>query len=263
MTTTSEHTTLNLTISESIATITLNRPKVNGMNIAMVKELGVVAKQCADDNSVRAVILTGSGAFFSAGGDVKAMAEGGADGPAILKEMADNLHEAISTFARMSKPVIVAVNGMAAGGGLSLAMIGDIVIAAESASFTMAYTAAGLTPDGSSTYFLPRIIGLRRTMELTLTNRKLSANDALDWHMVNQVVPDDQLMPTVMGLAAKLAQGPTDAYGEIKKLMLSTFTNSLETQMELEGQAISGRLNTPNGKEGVKAFSEKRRPKFI
>ncbi len=263
MTTTSEHSTLNLTITDSIATITLNRPKVNGMNITMVKELGIVAKQCADDEKIRAVILTGSGAFFSAGGDVKAMAAGGDDASAILKEMADSLHEAISSFARMSKPVIVGVNGMAAGGGLSLAMIGDIVVAGESASFTMAYTAAGLTPDGSSTYFLPRIIGQRRTIELALTNRKLTANDALDWHMVNQVVPDDQLMPTVMGLAAKLAQGPTDAYGGIKKLMLSTFNNTLEEQMELEGKAISERLNTPNGKEGVKAFSEKRRPTFI
>ncbi len=263
MTTTSEYATLHLTIADSIAIITLDRPKVNGMNITMMKELVVVAKKCAEDDNVRAVILTGSGAFFSAGGDVKAMAAGGDDASVILKEMADNIHEAISSFARMSKPVIVGVNGMAAGGGFSLAMIGDIVIAGESASFTMAYTAAGLTPDGSSTYFLPRIIGVRKTMELILTNRKLSAMEALDWHMVNQVVPDDQLMPTVMSLASKLAQGPTDAYGEIKKLMHSTYSNSLEDQMELEGQAISERLNTPNGKEGVKAFSEKRKPKFI
>lgn len=229
----------------------------------MVKELVQVSKACKQDDDVRVVILTGAGAFFSAGGDVKAMAEGGDDGPRLLKEMADHLHSAISNFARMSKPLIVAVNGMAAGGGLSLAMIGDVVIASESASFMMAYTAAGLTPDGSSTYFLPRIIGIRKTMELILTNRKLSADEAQSWHMVNQVVPDDQLMRTVMGLAMKLAEGPTDAYGEIKKLMYATFENSLETQMELEGQAISHRLATVNGKEGVKAFSEKRKPKFI
>lgn len=259
----SDYTTLSLTIVDNIATITLDRPKVNGMNIAMVKELVQVSDACKEDESIKVVLLTGAGAFFSAGGDVKAMAQGGADGPRLLKDMADNLHNAISNFARMSKPLIVAVNGMAAGGGLSLAMIGDIVIAGESASFTMAYTAAGLTPDGSSTYFLPRIIGMRKTMELILTNRKLSAQEAQAWHMVNQVVPDEQLLPTVMGLANKLSQGPIDAYGEIKKLMYATFENSLEEQMELEGQAISNRLKTVNGKEGVKAFSEKRKPKFI
>lgn len=263
MITTSDYTTLNISIVHNIAIITLDRPKVNGMNITMVKELAKVSIDCKEDETIKVVVLSGAGAFFSAGGDVKAMARGGADGPKILKEMADNLHSAISNFARMSKPLIVAVNGMAAGGGMSLAMIGDIVIAGESASFTMAYTAAGLTPDGSSTHFLPRIIGTRKTMELMLTNRKLSAAEAHDWHMVNQVVPDHQLMPTAMSLANKLAQGPTDAYGEIKKLMLSTYTNSLEEQMELEGQTLSERLDTPNGKEGVKAFSEKRKPDFI
>lgn len=260
---TTDFTTLSLVIDQNIAIITLDRPKVNGMNIRMVKELVKASKSCKVDDSVKVVILTGAGAFFSAGGDVKAMAQGGADGPALLKDMADHLHTAISNFARMSKPLIVAVNGMAAGGGMSLAMIGDIVIAGASASFTMAYTAAGLTPDGSSTHFLPRIIGARKTMELILTNRKLSALEAHDWHMVNQVVPDDQLMSTAMALASKLSQGPTDAYGVIKKLMLSTYSNSLEDQMELEGKAISERLNTPNGKEGVKAFSEKRKPDFI
>jgi len=263
MVTATDYSTLNFKINDGIATISLDRPKVNGMNITMVKELVHVSSKSAYDEEIRVVVLTGSGAFFSAGGDVKAMSQGGSEGPALLKDMADNLHRAISNFARMSKPLIVAVNGMAAGGGLSLAMIGDIVIAGQSASFTMAYTAAGLTPDGSSTYFLPRIIGIRKTMELILTNRKLSADEALDWHMVNQVVPDDQLMPTVMSLARKLAAGPIDAYGEIKKLLLTTFDNSLETQMELEGLAISARLNTVNGQEGVKAFAEKRKPKFI
>lgn len=260
---TSDYSMLNFTVVDSIATITLNRPKVNGLNIAMVKELVAVSEACRSNKSIRVVILTGQGAFFSAGGDVKDMAQGGDDAAQLLKDMADDLHLGISNLSRMSKPLIVAVNGMAAGGGLSLAMIGDLVIAGQSASFTMAYTAAGLTPDGSSTYFLPRIIGVRKTMELILTNRKLSAEEAHDWHMVNQVVPDDQLMGTVMGLAKKLSQGPIDAYGEIKKLMLTSFNNDLETQMELEGQAISARLNTVNGKEGVKAFSEKRKPKFI
>lgn len=260
---TSDYSMLNFALADGIATITLNRPKVNGLNITMVKELVAVSEKCMSDESIRVVILSGKGAFFSAGGDVKAMAQGGDDAAQLLKGMADHLHEAISNLTRMSKPLIIAVNGMAAGGGLSLAMIGDLVIAGESASFTMAYTAAGLTPDGSSTYFLPRIIGVRKTMELILTNRKLSAVEAHDWHMVNQVVPDDQLMGTVMGLAKKLSQGPIDAYGNIKKLMLTSFDNDLETQMELEGQMISDRLNTENGKEGVKAFSEKRKPKFI
>ena len=128
----------------------------------------------------------------------------------------------LTRLASMNAPLIAAVNGVAAGAGMSLAAACDLVIAAESATFTMAYTAAGLTPDGSSTWFLPRLIGLRRTQELMLTNRRLSAAEALDWQLVNQVVPDDQLAAQVDKLASRLASGATHAFGVVKKLLAAS-----------------------------------------
>jgi len=162
----------------------------------------------------------------------------------------------------MDAPLVVAVNGMAAGAGMSLAVSGDMVLAGESAKFTMAYTAAGLSPDGSSSYFLPRLIGLRRTQELMLTNRRLSAAEALEWGMVNRVVPDGELLDQAMELAKGFAQGPTLAYGTVKKLLISSFDESLETQLELESRGIAASGRTEDGREGMAAFMEKRAPKF-
>lgn len=254
--------TILLSKTENIATVTLNRPKANGINPTLARELAEAALICDKDQSIRCVILTAKGKLFCAGGDLKAVG-GEPDKAAIkIKDMADNLHKATSTFARMEKPFIVAVNGMAAGAGFSMAITGDFVIAAESAKFTMAYTAAGLSPDGSSSYFLPRLIGVRRTMDLMITNKRLTAQEAEEWGLINQVVPDDELQTTAMELAQKLANGPTDAFGVVKKLLLCSFDNSLETQMELEGRAISERAGSANGQEGVLAFLEKRKPNF-
>jgi 2-(1,2-epoxy-1,2-dihydrophenyl)acetyl-CoA isomerase len=160
----------------------------------------------------------------------------------------------------MNKPLIVAVNGMAAGAGFSMAVCGDLVLAAESAKFTMAYTAAGLSPDGSASYFLPRLIGMRKTQELMLTNRRLKAEEALEWGLVTQVVADEELAETAMKLAQQLAEGPTLAYGQVKQLLNSSFNNSLETQMELEGRGISAMAASTDGREGIQAFLEKRAP---
>lgn len=247
---------------DAIATITLNRPDAaNGINPMLASELAEAALICDNDPSIRCVILTGSGRFFCAGGDLKAV--GTVDNPKmVLKGMADDLHKATSLFARMAKPIIMAVNGMAAGAGFSIAITGDFVIAAASAKFTMAYTAAGLSPDGSSTYYLPRLIGIRRTMDLMITNKRLTANEALDWDLVNQVVADEEVLNAAITLAKKLVTGPVDAFGIVKKLLLCSFDNSLETQMELEGRAIADRAITANGREGVQAFLEKRKPKF-
>ena len=254
--------TILLTKENTIATITLNRPDAaNGISPTSAKELAEAALICDNDTSIRCVILTGNGRFFCAGGDLKSMAASD-DPKRTLKGMADDLHKATSQFARMEKPIIVAVNGMAAGAGFSIAVAGDFVIAAQSAKFTMAYTAAGLSPDGSSTYYLPRLIGIRRAMELMITNRRLTAQEALDWNLVNQVVADDQVMSTAKGFAQQLVSGPVDAYGVVKKLLLCSFDNSLETQMELEGRAISERATSTNGREGIQAFLEKRKPNF-
>ena len=258
-----EFETILLTRTENVATITLNRPKAaNGISPTLAKELAEAALICDQDTTIRCVILTGTGKMFCAGGDLKSVGGDPANAAIKIKGMADDLHKATSSFARMEKPVIVAVNGVAAGAGFSMAVAGDMVIAAESAKFVMAYTAAGLSPDGSSTYYLPRLIGVRRAMELMLTNRLLKAPEALEWNLVNQVVPDEDLQAAAMKLAQQLANGPTDAFSTVKKLLLCSFDNSLETQMELEGRAIAARAGAANGQEGVRAFLEKRKPNF-
>ena len=258
-----EYKTLNVEQKDKIVIISLNRPNdANGMNYLLAQELGRAAQACDGNSSIKAVVLTGMGRFFCAGGDVKAMAGFGDSVAVEIKRLADELHRAISTFARMKAPLIVAVNGVAAGAGLSLAASGDLVIASEAASFTMSYTAVGLSPDGSSSYFLPRLIGVRKTQELMYTNRRLTAQEALDWGLVNKVVPAASLMDEALLLADMFARGSAESNARVKKLLLATFSNGLETQMEMEGRYIAECAAGSNGREGIQAFVEKRSPKF-
>jgi 2-(1,2-epoxy-1,2-dihydrophenyl)acetyl-CoA isomerase len=182
--------------------------------------------------------------------------------PWVIKETATYLHAAISRFSRMDAPLIGAVNGVAAGAGISLAACVDLAIAADTARFVSAYTAAGLTPDGSSTYFLPRLVGLRRYLELAMTNRQLSAQEALEWGIVNRVVPAGQLMTAAMTLARQLADGPTRAFGAVKRLAHASFTDTLEGQMETEARLIADAARSRDGQEGVDAFTSRRKPAF-
>lgn len=255
--------TLQFAVRDRVAIIHLARPEAaNGINLTMASELAAVAQHCDLDSTIKAALITGEGRFFSAGGDVKSMASLGSTVALEVKRMADELHRAISTFQRMKAPLVVAVNGTCAGAGFSLAATGDIVIAATSAKFTMAYTSIGLTADGSSTYFLPRLIGLRRTQELMLTNRTLTSSEALAWGLITSVVDNDALFDTAVETAATLARGPLSAHGAIKELLLASFNNGLETQMELEGRRISAASASSDGKEGIQAFVERRRPSF-
>lgn len=247
----------------AVMMIALNRPdKANVLNGKMAAELLEIAQYCDYDASVKAVVLTGNGNFFCAGGDIKEMKTYGDQTALMIKSLADLLHRAISTFARMSAPVIVAVNGMAAGAGFSIAVIGDVVLASDTASFTMAYTKAGLSPDGSSSYYLPRLIGVGRTKDLMLTNRTLSVEEAQQWGLVSRIVSGAELGETAMKLAKELAAGATQANAAIKNLMLVTFNNSLETQMEIEGRYVAECAGSKNGREGLTAFIEKRPPNF-
>lgn len=252
-----------LEIDGALARITLNRPDAaNALTLPMCQELLRVAIRCDEDPTVRAILMTGAGKLFCAGGDLASFAEMGDRIGAGLKEMTHYLHAAISRLTRGDAPVVTAVNGAAAGAGMSLAVAGDLVFASEKAKFSMAYTAAGLSPDGSSTFFLPRIIGLRRSAELMLTNRRLSAAEALDWGLVNQVVPAEEAVGQAESIARQLAEGPTGAFGVVKKLLATSFTESLESQMELEAQGIAGCSGTADGQEGIAAFLEKRAPRF-
>jgi len=257
-----EYSNLLFDVRDNVATITLNRPDAaNAMTRELTPELADAALRCDADPDVRAVLITGGGKMFCPGGDVKAFAAQ-EDLHAYITEMAAHLHIAVSRLRRMAPPVVAAVNGVAAGAGMSLALACDIVLAAESARFTMAYTRVGLSPDGSATYTLPRIVGPKRALELILTNRLLSAQEAADWGIVARVVPDDQLLDEARQLAAELAAGPTAAFGKTKHLLERAWTETLETQMESEGRAIADSTRTADAREGITAFLEKRPPKF-
>ena len=256
-----EYQTIKFEQAGAIARITLNRPDAaNGMNDTMTRELADAARRC-DTEATKVVVLTGSGRFFCAGGDLKSFASAPSRGR-FIKGVADDLHRAISTFAHMDAVLITAVNGVAAGAGFSIAVTGDLVLAAESASFTMAYTRAGLSPDGSASYYLPRLIGIRKTQELMLTNRTLSAEDASEWGLVTEVVADADLADRANQLADQMAATSRQSNGAVKTLLLGTFKNGIEEQMELEGQLIAAAADSGDGREGVDAFMEKRKAEF-
>ncbi len=257
------HKNLTLEVSDNVATVTLNRPAMaNSIDLLTGRELMDVAIVCDEDPAVRAVLITGAGSMFCAGGDVKAFSSVGERVPALLKELTSYLHSAVSRFARMDAPVVAAVNGTAAGAGMSLVCACDFAIAAESAKFTMAYTGIGFVPDGSSTYFLPRLVGTRRALDLMLTNRALSAEEAVEWGLINKTTPDEQVLGEARELALQLAQGPTRSFGTVKRLLLASLGESLETQMESESRGIASAAASADGREGVAAFLEKRKPEF-
>lgn len=245
----------------SVVRITLNRPEsANAIDLATTRDLADAASRCTLDE-VKVVVLTGAGRFFSVGGDLNAFASA-PHRDRYIKDLADSLHQAISTLARMDALLITAVNGVAAGAGMSLAAIGDVVLAAESASFTMAYSGVGLSPDGGASYYLPRLIGIRRTQELMLSNRTLTAREAADWGLLTELAPDDQLSTRTEQLVARFESGPKQSHANVKKLLLSTFGNDLEEQMEIEGQFIAQLGRSADGHEGVDAFLAKRAPKY-
>ncbi len=250
-------------VVDGVGAVTLNRPdQANAMDLDVMRSLMEIAIECDENPEIRSVIITGAGKFFSAGGDLASFQEAGDRAGALIKEMTAYYHAALSRFSRMDAPFIAAVNGMAAGAGFSLATACDLVVAAESANFLSAYTAAALSPDGSCTYFVPRLVGLRRAMELMLTNRRLSAAEALEWGLINRVVPDGDLMEDAMKLARQLAAGPTLAYGQVKSLLHSSLAGTLETQMELEARGIAAMTHTQDAREGIAAFTEKRPPAY-
>jgi 2-(1,2-epoxy-1,2-dihydrophenyl)acetyl-CoA isomerase len=249
---------LTLERAHQVATLTLNRPDAyNALDLALGRELFEAALEVDEDPAVRCVVITGAGRAFCAGGDVKAFVDNLGRIGLHIKELTTYLHGAISRLCRSDKPVIVAVNGVAAGGGFSLALSGDLVVAAESARFTMAYSRIAASPDGSSSYFLPRLVGLRRAMELYFTNRVLTAREALEWGMITRVVRDGELRAAVDALARELAQGPSKAFGAAKRLLQQSTWESLETQMELEAQAIAACGHTEDFRAGVTAFAGK------
>ena len=250
-------------VSDGVAHITLNRPDAfNAIEPGLLATIGEHIITCERDRAVRAVLFDGAGPNFGGGGDLKFFASRGDSISADIRELAHSFHTAVGRLVRLEKPVVCAVQGAAAGGGLSWMLASDLVLAGESAKFKVAYSAIGYTMDGGSTFFLPRLIGLRRAMELALTNRTLSAAEALDYGLVTEVVPDLELADRAAKLAAQMASGPTWALGRIKRLLHDSWTTSLESQLEAETTSISEAAGRGDGREGLAAFVEKRRPTF-
>ncbi len=254
--------TVRVETKNAVTTITLNRPdNGNALDMRMGRELLAAAIACRHDPNTRAVVLTGAGKAFCFGGDLQAMKADMDRVDAYLEELTTLMHAAVTHFVRMDAPVIAAVNGAAAGAGLGLVAMADLAIASDKARFSSAYTAVGLVPDGGTSFFLPRAVGTKRAMELLLLNRSLTAEEACDWGLVNQVVPAEQLMETATALAERLANGATRAFGRTKRLVASSI-GALEAQMAREGEAIAAQAATPEGREGIEAFLAKRTPRF-
>lgn len=247
----------------SIVRLTLNRPEVgNALDMEMGRALVAAATACDLDSKVKCVVLTGAGRMFCAGGNVAPFLSAGDNLPAMVGEGASTLHLAMTRLARMTKPLLVLVNGPAAGAGFSLAIAGDIVIATRSAHFIAAYGALGFTPDGGMTWLLPRLVGLRRAQEIIFTNRRVDADEAASIGVVSRTVDDRELASVGAETARSIADSATNALGNVRSLLLQSFGNGFETQMELEARTLAQAAGGEEAREGLAAFAERRTPTF-
>jgi 2-(1,2-epoxy-1,2-dihydrophenyl)acetyl-CoA isomerase len=250
--------------SDRVLKITLNRPdKLNALTDAMLQELQQAFATAASDRSIRTVILTGAGKGFCPGQDLDNAREmGKGDRPGYGEHIRRNYNPLILAMTRLPKPIIAAINGVAAGSGMSLAMACDWRIASEKASFLQAFVNIGLVPDSGSTWFLPQLIGRQRAVDLMLSGRKLSATEALEWGLVNQVVPPEQLLEEATKMAAQYASAATFAIGHIKRNLDYGMSHSLEETLGVEAAAQAECGASADHKEGMQAFLEKRLPVY-
>jgi 2-(1,2-epoxy-1,2-dihydrophenyl)acetyl-CoA isomerase len=264
---TPELATIDLQIDGEIGTLTLNRPdSLNAMSPELIGELLTAASWLADRAPLRALIVTGAGRAFSSGGDVTWFKEGvdseEYDLPSSVRRGADVLHQAIVDFRRIPYPVVGAVNGVAAGARFSLALMCDTRIASDEAAFVCAYGRIGASPDGGMTYFLPRMVGPAKAVELLLNDPLLSAEAAKDMGIVAEVVPAGQLMERAREKAEKLATKAPHYVRMCKRLVAQSLDNSLADHLQLERHGIADSMATADLREGVTAFVEKREPTF-
>jgi 2-(1,2-epoxy-1,2-dihydrophenyl)acetyl-CoA isomerase len=252
-----------LAVDSGIATLTFNRPQVmNAMDADMMIELRAAAELIERDPAVRVVVLRGEGNAFIAGGDVGLFARRLADLSEVIVRWGREMHFAVQALRRMDKPVLASVHGATAGAGFSILCAADLAVAADTAKFSLAYTNIGASPDGGSTFFLPRLVGYKKAMELILLPDLFDAKTAQQHGLINWVVPEAQLAEETLRVAQRLARGPTRAYAEAKRLVNASLGRSMETQMEEELFAFSRCARTKDLAEGVTAFVAKRKPAF-
>jgi 2-(1,2-epoxy-1,2-dihydrophenyl)acetyl-CoA isomerase len=254
-----ELSTIDLEFDGDIGTMTLNRPEaLNAMSPELIGELTLLAPWLADSAPIRALVVTGAGRAFCSGGDVnwfrRGVEEEGVDLPSEVRRGADVLHQAIVDFRRIPYPVVGAINGPAAGAGLSLALMCDIRIASDEAFFAVAYGRIGASPDGGMTYFLPRVVGPAKALELMLNDPNLPAQAALDAGLVSEVVPADELMERAHDKARKLAAKAPHYVRMCKSLLSQSLDNSLADHLQIERHGIADSMATEDLRSGVKAF---------
>lgn len=249
-------------VTSGVGSITLNRPsKLNAFNDQMIGETTDAFKNAGRDTTVRCVVITGAGRGFSSGQDLGDF-QGRGEEVSIGEHLRHGYHRLIKQMVSLEKPIIGAINGIAAGAGCGVALAADIRIAADSASFMLAFSRIGLIPDSGTNWFLPRLIGYSRAYEMAVTADRVPAGKALEWGLVNHVVPADQLTEITAAWARRLADGPTLAYGLTKRAMYRGWDSTLEEALEYEAhlQEVAGRSH--DNREGISAFLEKRDARF-
>lgn len=259
-----ELSAIEYAVEDNVASIRLNRPDArNAINQAVGDDLYEVAQQCATDTGLRAVLITGNGPAFTVGGDIAVFADTDpAALSATLRRMTTPYHEAIRVLTELSVPVVAAVHGSVAGGGLGLLHCADVALAAEGTKFAAGFTTLGLSGDGGNSWFLPRLVGLRRAQDFYFGRRVLDATEALEWGLVTEVVPEGRLHDRARELVRSLASGPTRAYGEIRKLLRDSFTTTLPEQLAKETEALGRAAAGADSAAAVRAFMDKSEPTF-
>jgi 2-(1,2-epoxy-1,2-dihydrophenyl)acetyl-CoA isomerase len=258
------YNSFNFEIADGIARVVFNQPeRGNPMDLNFNTELSRIATECDETPGVRCVLIESTGKYFGVGADLKTMNRDRLELQIFIKNATIGLHSALSRFARMDAPVVTSVHALAVGGFVSLCAAADFCLAAKSSRFYSAYTGIGLVCDGGGSTFLPRRVGTRKATEFYLRNQTWTADEALANGLINAVVDDDQLSTQALSLAQELAAGPTRAFGEIKNLILSTWEQPIEAQMELEARAMARVTKTEDGWSGICEVANRRTPKFV
>lgn len=254
---------IKMTQDEGVARLILNRPAVfNAFDHDMVEHLARHLVMLAVDDNVRGVVISGEGKGFCVGGDIRWISEF-SPGPSVaFHKLAASFHQAILEIRRMPKPVIAAINGIAAGGGFSLALACDFRVMARSATLRQAYTSNGLCIDGGGTFTLPRIVGLARALEIAGFDAPISSEQALTWGLVTKVVDDGRSLEEAVSIARKLSEGSLNSFGWSKRLLTDSFNTAFEAHIELERRGLCSCAEHPDGVEGIQAFVDKRKPVF-
>ena len=256
--------TIEYTVTDAVATVCLNRPDVrNAIDMQMAEETLDVARRIATDDSIRAVLICGNGPALTVGGDIDYfLAHSGERFGALFAQMTTPFHEAFRVLSRIDAPIVTAAHGAVAGGGLGYVYAADLVIAAEDTKFVTAFAALGLSGDGGGTWHLPRLIGPRRAAEAYLRNRPIDAREALQWGLINEIVPAEKLRSRAETVARELADGPTRGFARMRALLRDSSRNDLSTQLQAETEAIRHTGDTVDAARAINDFPAKRRAEF-